>query len=166
MQIHKRTMLLGAIAALLGRAGQALAHGDDKHQKAGPLKKEQKDWGIAGEATQAKRTIDVQMLDTMRFAPDRIDVKSGETLRLRVKNTGQVLHEFVIGTKEENERHAALMIKFPNMEHSEPYMAHVPPGTTGQLVWTFNRPGEFEFACLIAGHYQAGMLGKIVVGAA
>ena len=48
------------------------------------------------------------------------------------------------------------MVKFPNMEHDEPYMAHVAPGKTGEIVWTFNRAGDFDFACLIAGHYQAG----------
>jgi uncharacterized cupredoxin-like copper-binding protein len=163
MPISRRTILLGAVAGLLVTAGGALAHGDATHPKTGPLKKEQKDWGIAGEASRAKRTIDVQMLDTMRFVPDRIDVKQGETIRFTASNTGKVMHEFVIGTKQENEKHAALMLKFPNMEHSEPYMAHVPPGEAGQIVWTFNRPGEFEFACLIAGHYQAGMVGKIVV---
>jgi uncharacterized cupredoxin-like copper-binding protein len=55
------------------------------------------------------------------------------------------------------------MIKFPTMEHDEPYMAHVAPGKTGEIIWTFNRAGQFEFACLIAGHYQAGMVGKIMV---
>ena len=35
------------------------------------------------------------------------------------------------------------------------------PGKTGEIVWTFNRAGDFDFACLIAGHYQAGMVGKI-----
>jgi uncharacterized cupredoxin-like copper-binding protein len=55
------------------------------------------------------------------------------------------------------------MVKFPNMEHDEPYMAHVNAGQQGDIIWHFNRPGEFEFACLIAGHYQAGMRGKIVV---
>jgi uncharacterized cupredoxin-like copper-binding protein len=39
-------------------------------------------------------------------------------------------------------------------------------GPRARLVWTFNRAGEFEFACLIAGHYQAGMLGRIKVAAA
>ena len=39
------------------------------------------------------------------------------------------------------------------------------PGKTGEIVWTFNRPGDFDFACLIAGHYQAGMVGKIKVAA-
>ena len=71
----------------------------------------------------------------------------------------------VIGTKAENAKHAELMIKFPNMEHDEPYMAHVNPGKTGEIIWNFNRPGEFEFACLIAGHYQAGMVGQVVVTA-
>jgi len=101
----------------------------------------------------------------MRFTPERIDVRLGETVRFIVRNRGKVMHEFVIGTKKENEAHAALMLKFPGMEHDEPYMAHVAPGRQGQIVWTFNRPGEFEFACLIAGHYQAGMRGRIVVSA-
>jgi len=57
------------------------------------------------------------------------------------------------------------MVKFPNMEHDEPYMTHVKAGGTGELVWNFNRPGQFEFACLIAGHYQAGMVGTIKVNA-
>ena len=57
------------------------------------------------------------------------------------------------------------MLKFPDMEHDEPYMAHIPPGKIGAIVWTFNRAGEFDFACLIAGHYQAGMVGKIKVAA-
>jgi uncharacterized cupredoxin-like copper-binding protein len=44
-------------------------------------------------------------------------------------------------------------------------MAHVNPGKTSPLIWTFNRVGEFEFACLLPGHYQAGMVGKIKVSA-
>jgi uncharacterized cupredoxin-like copper-binding protein len=55
------------------------------------------------------------------------------------------------------------MARFPTMEHDEPYQAHVPAGKTGDLVWNFNRAGDFDFACLIAGHYQAGMIGKIKV---
>jgi uncharacterized cupredoxin-like copper-binding protein len=55
------------------------------------------------------------------------------------------------------------MLKNPNMEHDEPYMAHVSPGKTGEIIWKFNRKGNFDFACLMAGHYQAGMIGKIEV---
>jgi uncharacterized cupredoxin-like copper-binding protein len=145
-------------------ASHAQAHTDKPHApKAGPVRKEQKDWGIAGDARNAKRSIEVGMADNMRFTPERIEVRQGETVKFVVRNTGKVMHEFVIGTKAENGKHAEMMVKFPNMEHDEPYMAHVPPGKTGEIVWTFNRAGEFEFACLIAGHYQGGMVGTIKV---
>lgn len=161
--INSKTLLL---AVLLGAAGLAQAHGDADHaKKPTAIKKEQKDWGIAGDAKSARRTIEVKMLDSMRFNPERIQVRQGETVRFVVRNDGKAMHEFVIGTKSENDEHAALMVKFPGMEHDEPYMTHVPPGKSGEIVWTFNRAGEFDFACLIAGHYQAGMVGKIVVAA-
>jgi uncharacterized cupredoxin-like copper-binding protein len=142
----------------------ARAHGDATHsKKPTPVKKEQKDWGVAGVAKAARRTIAVGMGDNMRFTPTKITVKLGETVKFRIKNTGKMRHEFVVGTKPELEQHAALMLKFPNMEHDEPYMAHVAPGKTGAIVWTFNRAGNFDFACLMAGHYQAGMVGTITV---
>ena len=166
MTLSKRSLILASAASLLVGTGPALAHGDDTHPAGhGSLTKEQKDWGIAGDAGQASRSIEVAMSDDMRFKPDRISVKLGETLRFVVRNDGQVLHEFVIGTKAANDKHAALMLKFPGMEHDEPYMAHVAPGKTVEIVWTFNRAGQFEFACLIAGHYQAGMVGAITVAA-
>ncbi|PLC01528.1 plastocyanin [Variovorax sp. RO1] len=152
------------LTSTLAFSGLALAHGDEDHSvSSGPVRKEQKNWGIAGDASAAKRTLEFKMSDSMRFTPDRIQVKQGETIRLSIRNEGQVMHEFVLGTKKELDDHAALMMKFPGMEHSEPYMAHVAPGKTGEIVWTFNRAGEFDFACLIAGHYQAGMAGKLKV---
>ena len=141
----------------------ARAHSEKAHAKTGLPRKEQLDWGIAGDARNARRSIEVGMSDNMRFTPERIEVRLGDTVRFKVRNKGKVMHEFVIGTQAENARHADLMVKFPNMEHDAPYMAHVPPGKTGEIVWTFNRGGEFEFACLIAGHYQGGMVGTIKV---
>ncbi len=152
------------LTALLVASGAVLAHGGEEHaKKAGLVKKEQKDWGIAGDPKAVTRVIEITMLDTMRFSPDKIDAKQGETVKIVLKNQGQMLHEFVIGTPPVLDEHAALMIKFPTMEHDEPYMAHVPAGKVGEIIWTFNRPGDFDFACLIAGHYQAGMVGKIIV---
>ena len=158
--------ITSTILALLvaGASSFAFAHGDEGHaKKAGPVMLEQKPWGIAGDAKAVKRTIEVAMTDAMRFTPEKIDVREGDTLKLVIKNNGKQLHEFVIGTKKELDEHAALMLKFPTMEHDEPYMAHVAPGKTGVIIWTFNKPGTFNFACLIAGHYQAGMVGKINV---
>ncbi len=152
--------------ALLG-ASPAFAHSPEAHaKKAGPVVKEQKAWGIAGDAKAVKRTIAIRMGDNMRFTPERIEVNQGDTIRITLTNTGQMMHELVIGTQEELAEHAVLMKKFPNMEHDEPYMAHVAPGKTGEIIWTFNRPGDFDFACLLPGHFEAGMVGKIVVKAA
>ena len=152
------------VAAALAIPGIAMAHTDKPHdQKAGPVKKEQKDWGIAGDAKPGIRTVEFRMNDNMRFTPDKLEIKQGETVKFVLRNSGAVMHEFVLGTKKELEAHAALMVKFPTMEHSEPYMAHVPPGKTGEIVWTFNRAGDFDFACLIAGHYSAGLVGKVKV---
>jgi uncharacterized cupredoxin-like copper-binding protein len=167
VQHSKRTLLLTASATLLGAATLVRAHTAHAGKKAGAaVKKEQTDWGIAGDTRDATRTIDCRMLDTMRFSPDRIDAGLDETIRFRMHNTGRLMHEFVIGTRSENAKHYELMKKFPNMEHDEPWMAHVAPGKTAEIVWKFNRPGDYEFACLIAGHYEAGMVGGIVVRSA
>jgi uncharacterized cupredoxin-like copper-binding protein len=140
------------------------AHGTAGHvKKPQAVVKEQKAWGIAGDAKTAGRTVKISMTDDMRFTPDRLRFKLGETVRFIVDNDGIELHEFVIGTQSELDEHAALMAKFPGMEHDEPYMAHVEPGSRGEVVWTFNRAGEFGFACLIPRHYKSGMVGTISV---
>ena len=161
------TFKLIAACALVYSATGTFAHENTPHKaKITAVVKEQKDWGIAGDAKAAKRVINLSMSDNMRFTPDAITIKQGETVRFVVKNDGKQMHEVVIGTKKDLGEHAALMAKFPNMEHDEPYMAHVAAGKSQNLIWTFNRAGTFDFACLIAGHYQAGMVGKITVLAA
>lgn len=160
--LNKQLLVLASVFALT--LPLAHAHGDKVHM-AKAVVKEQKDWGIAGDATSAKRTIPIGMGDNMRFTPAKITVKQGETVKFVISNTGKIMHEFVIGTKKELDDHAAMMVKFPTMEHDEPYMAHVAPGKKSEIVWTFNKAGDFDFACLIAGHYQAGMVGKITVQA-
>jgi uncharacterized cupredoxin-like copper-binding protein len=162
MSSSKRSLIRAAVAALLTAATGVRAHGDAKH---GPAERQQMDWGIASDGKLVARTVTIRMLDTMRFSPHKVAVKQGEAIRFVIHNEGKMLHEFVIGTKIENDRHAALMLKFPDMAHSEPYMAHVPPGKQGEIFWTFNRAGQFHFACLIAGHYQGGMVGTITVTA-
>jgi uncharacterized cupredoxin-like copper-binding protein/Cu/Ag efflux protein CusF len=122
---------------------------------------EQTPWGIAGQA--ATRTVTVEMFDNMRFDPEHLIVTQGETVRFVIHNRGRMLHEMVLGTSDTLAEHAKLMAKHPDMEHEEPYMAHVTAGTTGEIVWTFNRPGTFEYACLLPGHYEAGMRGRIDV---
>jgi len=143
----------------------ALAHGEKAHEA--PTfdysKAEPTAFGIAADPRKADRTIRVEMHDTMRFVPDELTVRRGQVVRFIAENGGQVLHEMVLGTHAELERHAALMRKFPGMEHDEPHMAHVAPGESGEIGWKFTRTGTFQFACLIPGHYEAGMVGKVEV---
>lgn len=157
-----KILKLIATLSITTGATAVFSHNNAAHSSA-PTEKVQTAWGIAGDAKAANRTITVTMTDQMRFIPAELQIRAGDTVKLVVRNAGKGLHELVIGTKAELDAHAALMAKFPGMEHSEPYMAHVNPGKTAQLIWTFNRAGDFEFACLLPGHYQAGMVGKIKV---
>jgi uncharacterized cupredoxin-like copper-binding protein len=158
----KQTGLGAALVMACAVVMPAWAHGEKPHAAA-PVAFEQTEWGIGAHPAQATRTIRIDMTDAMRFTPEKISVREGETVRFVVSNRGRMLHEMVIGTPAELAKHAALMAKFPDMEHDAPYMAHVDPGQTGEIVWRFNRAGDFEFACLIAGHYEAGMRGTIHV---
>ena len=154
-------------AALVGlHSTAALSHGDEEHKAPrakAPISTEEHPWGREGDPKKAKKTVKIDMADTMRLNPAVIHVKRGETVRFVVGNSGKLMHEMVLGTEEELAKHAELMKKFPEMEHEAPYMAHVKPGTTQQIVWTFSKPGTFRYGCLEPGHWEAGMKGSIVV---
>jgi uncharacterized cupredoxin-like copper-binding protein len=122
-------------------------------------------WGREGDPAKASRTIAIDMSDALRFTPSRVRVTEGETVRFIAANSGKLMHEMVIGTEADLRRHAEMMKKFPDMEHAEPYMAHVRPGERRTIAWTFTRPGTFMFGCLVPGHFDAGMKGTIVVTA-
>jgi uncharacterized cupredoxin-like copper-binding protein len=163
----KLSVLLASMVLVLSSAG-VMAHGDGASHQAQistVSKAKQHAFGKAGNPKKITRTIVIEMTDTMRFTPGLIQVKQGETIKLMLHNSGKLMHELVIGSLEEMQEHAAMMKKFPDMHHAEPYMSHVAPGQTGGIVWTFNRVGEFDFACLLPGHFEAGMLGKIRVSA-
>jgi len=120
-------------------------------------------FGVPGDPEGVSKTIEIKMSDVMRFEPSRILVKRGETIRFLLTNVGKVKHEMVIDTPQELREHAELMKRFPDMEHSDPNHRTVQPGETGAIIWRFTKSGTFPFACLQAGHFDAGMRGTIVV---
>jgi uncharacterized cupredoxin-like copper-binding protein len=120
--------------------------------------------GKPGVAAKATRTITIDMSDTMRFTPSTIKVRRGETIRFVVTNSGQLKHEFNLGTEADLKAHYAQMLKFPEMEHDEPNLVSLAPGKTGEVIWQFTKSGTVHFACLHAGHYEAGMKGTVTVG--
>jgi uncharacterized cupredoxin-like copper-binding protein len=161
----KRLIIASALVVSLVSATGAMAHGDENHGK-----KEEQQTGDHGEALgkpgdpgKVTRSIQVEMNDTMRFKPANIKVKRGETIRFIVRNAGKVKHEMVLGTIKELKEHAELMRKFPEMEHADPNQVSVEPGMTGELIWQFSKAGTFDFACLVPGHFEAGMVGKVRV---
>lgn len=162
----KRWTIACALVASLVFAGGALGHEDEHSGKrnhpsgdgqAGAL-------GSAGNPGEVTRDVEVEMSDAMRFRPDRIRVRDGETIRFLVRNNGRLVHEMVLGTMEELREHAAAMRKSPGMRHAEPNQVSVPPGKTGELIWRFTRSGTVPFACLQPGHFEAGMTGEVEVG--
>lgn len=119
--------------------------------------------GAPGDRSRVTRTVHVAMNDAMRFVPARIDVRRGETVRFVIRNLGALRHEFVLDTAAGHRAHAEQMKRFPEMEHDQPNMLTLPPGGQGELVWHFTQAGSVPFACLQAGHYDAGMKGRVRV---
>ena len=116
------------------------------------------------------RSIDVRMDDQMRFTPNTLEVQAGETVRLVVRNEGKVLHELVLGTDQQIREHAQQMQKGGSHDahgHDSAGFAavEVEPGKTGELVIRFAQPGSYQMACLVPGHYEAGMRGALQVSA-
>ncbi|MDQ2081051.1 cupredoxin family protein [Xanthobacteraceae bacterium Astr-EGSB] len=150
-----------AVLVALGAAGAARA--DSGHGGQGHV---QFSAGMPGDPKKPARLVEVTMREgdgTMEYVPNRIEVKRNEQIRFVLKNAGELAHEFVLASAADNAKHAALMQKFPDMEHDDPNSKTLPSKAGGEIVWRFTKTGEFEFACLIPGHREAGMIGKIIV---
>ena len=141
--------------------------------------------GEPGEASEASRTITIDMTDN-RYSAEEIAVKEGETIRFVVRNKGDLVHEFNIGTPAMHEGHQKEMMMMVDhgvleadkinhnkmkmdmgggktMEHNDPNSALLEPGKRKTIVWKFSKAGTFEFACNVPGHYDAGMVGELTV---
>ncbi|HEX6703786.1 MAG TPA: cupredoxin family protein [Albitalea sp.] len=162
----KKAAFAALAAAAFTVATGVYAHGEQEHaapRRYDPAKVEPTDFGQEGNPKKVTRTIKVDMADNMRFTPADITLRRGETVKFVVTNSGKLLHEMVLGTNQAIKEHAELMKKFPEMEHADANMAHVKPGKAADIVWQFTKAGEFQFACLQPGHFEAGMVGKVTV---
>ena len=122
--------------------------------------------GEPGDPKRPARVVVIVMTERdgkMLFAPDSLQVKRNEQVRFVLKNEGELEHEFMLATVGENLKHAEEMQKSPHMGHEEPNAKRVEPRASGEILWRFSKAGEFEFACLIPGHREVGMFGKVVV---
>jgi uncharacterized cupredoxin-like copper-binding protein len=122
--------------------------------------------GEPGDPKKPSRVVEVVMQEgggKMLYVPDRIEVKRGEQIKFVLRNVGELDHEFMVDTEAHNQKHAELMQEHPDMEHDDPNGKRLKPKSSAELIWHFTKRGTFEYACLHAGHYEAGMKGAIVV---
>ena len=122
------------------------------------------------------RTISLDAGD-MWFDPEALEMAAGEVVKFEITNTGNIEHEFVIGSKEAHEEHRKMMLEMSNGDgHDMSNMAHgdnhemanmsmagvtIAPGETGTLLWSVpDNANELEYACNIPGHYESGMYGN------
>ena len=123
-------------------------------------------FGNPGNAKDVTRVIDLSLRDTMTIVPDRLRIRQGQTVRLRITNAGKMPHELVLGTHQEILEHWNMMRTMPTMQHAEANAVQVAPGATAEIIWRFSKPGSFLYACLIPLHWEAGMQGTITVSPA
>jgi uncharacterized cupredoxin-like copper-binding protein len=162
MTMKTSRLRLAALAVLIS-TGAALAApgGAPGHSHGGDTA-----YGKPGDPKKPARIVQVVMTEKdgkMAFIPDRIEVRRGEQVKFALRNNGKLDHELVVATLEENLKHAIEMQKNPDMEHDDPNAKRLAPKKTGEIVWQFTKAGEFDFSCLIPGHREAGMTGKIIV---
>lgn len=109
----------------------------------------------------------------MAFDPNSIDITAGETVEFVITNSGALAHEFVVTNQEEIDEHLEAGHDEGHEEgedsedgHDEtPVEVEVEPGETETLIVTFDETDhQARFACLIEGHYEAGMHGDFEFG--
>jgi uncharacterized cupredoxin-like copper-binding protein len=149
------------LALLLPLSIPVTALADAGHQHG-----EDRAYGQPGDAKKPARIVLITMNEvdqTMKFIPSEVKIRKGEQVKFVIRNNGALDHEIVIATVEENLKHAEEMAKNPDMEHDDPNAKRLAPKKVGEMVWKFTKAGEFDFSCLIPGHREAGMFGKIIV---
>jgi uncharacterized cupredoxin-like copper-binding protein len=139
--------------------------------------------GEPGKASEVSRTIEIVKIDN-RFTPEKVAVKKGQTVRFKITNKGEFVHEFNIGTATMHKAHQKEMMmmfehgvleadkinydrmkmKMPDgrtMEHNDPNSVLLEPKKSAEVVWKFSTDATLEFACNLPGHYESGMMGPI-----
>ncbi|WP_349531186.1 cupredoxin family protein [Bradyrhizobium sp. NAS80.1] len=140
----------------IGAGARLYAHEGEEHFSAGE----------PGDPKKPFRVVEIAMRENdsrMSYHPNALEVKRGEQIKFVITNAGLLAHEFILADTADNLKHAALMKKYPDMEHDDPNGKTVQPGVKAEMLWRFTKTGTFEFSCLIPGHREAGMVGTVTV---
>ncbi len=111
--------------------------------------------GASGPSTNLK----VELTD-FHFVPDKFVVPAGQEITLNLKNSGAVVHEYVIMKSGQT-----VGDDFgPEDEENIYWEVEVDPGASKTV--TFTAPadsGEYQLVCGTEGHFKAGMVGTLTV---
>ena len=156
MKLILTTVLLGFTLSTFAGGTHDHQHEDDEaHAHNSPTKSS---IGQAAEPAKATKTLNVELLDIMKFSfSPALDIAAGDIVRFVVVNTGQVRHEFSIGNNEEQKAHSQMMANMPDMVHEDGNTITVEPGETKDITWHFMGNDTVVLACNIPGHFEAGM---------
>lgn len=102
-------------------------------------------------------------LTEFSFVPNTFTVPAGQQIKIAATNSGAVAHDFMIMNHgQELTGHGMSGTD----SHSGAYWAleQIPPGERVQAEFTApDDPGEYQIACGVPGHLDAGMIGKLIV---
>ena len=153
----------------------------------GPPPQDRTDGDQPTTRARADTTELVLELDEFLFSPVTLRIPAGRPVRLLVRNTGQVPHEFMAGRGVADgafveDLFEGVEVHVPERSSGgqEPAgagagageaadahgtMVLVEPGREKAVVFRLptRRRGEWQMACVLAGHYEAGMSGAVIV---
>ncbi len=139
--------------------------------------------GSEGKENEVTRVIKVIMYDNY-YEPSSFQIKAGETIKFKVENAGELVHEFNIANKMMHKKHQPEMEKMveseilfadkidkdkmkmmakidKSMGHSHSNSILLEPKQKGDIIWKFDNAVNIEVACNVPGHYQAGMIAEV-----
>lgn len=112
------------------------------------------------------RVVELTM-EGMRFIPNKLDVKVGETITFVVTNPNDIPHELFIGDEADQMVHHAAHMAAPSAgQATVPHMGYgiyLAAHGTGMVTYHFTTAGEIMLGCHLPGHWEAGMVAKVIV---
>ncbi len=161
--LYSVTLLAGLIISPIAFSGVTSSRADSMQHQDG-IMEQHMIVGIPGKDSEVTKELILTANDQMRFSIDTLDLQKGDIVSFTVTNTGQIHHEFLLGTRDKIEMHRKEMQGMPNMKHADSNALSLNSGETKTLIWKFTSVGNFLAACTLPGHYEAGMITKIAVG--
>ena len=109
--------------------------------------------------------VTVKMMAQLTFQPAEIKLESGRPVRLTVDNGGSTsVHTLTVAEMPVTDVHSSGGVGGYGDAGTE-YDLHIAldAGGAGTLDFTPTQSGEYVFICILPGHAQAGMTGKLIV---